>query len=274
MPGSMLEGFNSIPETIEAFRNGEFIVVLDDPGRENEGDLIIAAEEVTTEQMAFLIRHSSGIICAPLLPTRADRLDLPPMVVNNEDPRGTAYTLTIDAADDIVSTGISAHDRALACRRLAQDDAELEALVAAQQSQNGASNGHNHNHSAAASSSSASASPSKFTAAAAFRRPGHVLPLRARPGGVRERCGHTEAAVDFCRLAGKRRVAVISELVDDGEPVPGQALHRSPGMLRGDGCIAFAQKWGLKVCTISDLAAFLEKTHPSGAFPGPQADEA
>ncbi|CAK7219296.1 3,4-dihydroxy 2-butanone 4-phosphate synthase [Sporothrix bragantina] len=258
MPGSMLEGFNSIPETIEAFRNGEFIVVLDDPGRENEGDLIIAAEDVTTEQMAFLIRHSSGIICAPLLPTRADRLQLPPMVVNNEDPRGTAYTITIDAADDIVSTGISAHDRALACRRLAQDDAELEALVAAQQSQNG-SNGH---------------SSTPKTAAAAFRRPGHVLPLRARPGGVRERCGHTEAAVDFCRLAGKRRVAVISELVDDGEPVPGQALHRSSGMLRGDGCIAFAQKWGLKVCTISDLAAYLEKTHPSGSFPGPQADEA
>ncbi|CAK7265542.1 3,4-dihydroxy 2-butanone 4-phosphate synthase [Sporothrix epigloea] len=261
MPGSMLGGFNSIPETIEAFRNGEFIVVLDDPGRENEGDLIIAAEDVTTEQMAFLIRHSSGIICAPLLPTRADRFALPPMVTNNEDLRGTAYTLTIDAADDIVSTGISAHDRALACRRLAQDDAELEALVAARQSRNG-------------KSSSNGPVPSAITAAAAFRRPGHVLPLRARPGGVRERCGHTEAGVDFCRLAGKRRVAVISELVDDGEPVPGRALHRNPGMLRGDGCIAFAQKWGLKVCTITDLAAFLEKTHPSGTFPGPQTDEA
>ncbi|CAK7205535.1 3,4-dihydroxy 2-butanone 4-phosphate synthase [Sporothrix eucalyptigena] len=267
MPGSMLEGFNSIPETIEAFRNGEFIVVLDDPGRENEGDLIIAAEDVTTEQMAFLIRHSSGIICAPLLPTRADRFNLPPMVVNNEDPRGTAYTLTVDAADAIVSTGISAHDRALACRRLAQDDAELEALVASQQQSqngsNGSSNGSGNGHAAA-----------PVTAAAAFRRPGHVLPLRARPGGVRERCGHTEAAVDFCRLTGKKRVAVISELIDDGESVPGKPLRLNSGMLRGDGCIAFAQKWGLKVCTISDLAAYLEKTHPTGAFPGPQADEA
>ncbi|CAK7267658.1 3,4-dihydroxy 2-butanone 4-phosphate synthase [Sporothrix epigloea] len=265
MPGSMLGGFNSIPETVEAFQNGEFIVVLDDPGRENEGDLIIAAEDVTTEQMAFLIRHSSGIICAPLLPTRADRLALPPMVANNEDLRGTAYTLTIDAADSIVSTGISAHDRALACRRLAQDDAELEALVAARQSQNGSST---------SNGSSDGKVSSPITAAAAFRRPGHVLPLRARPGGVRERCGHTEAAIDFCRLAGKRRVAVISELVDDGEPVPGRALHRNSGMLRGDGCIAFAQKWGLKVCTITDLAAYLEKTHPDGAFPGPQTDEA
>ncbi|KAL1903351.1 3,4-dihydroxy 2-butanone 4-phosphate synthase [Sporothrix stenoceras] len=259
MPGPTLEGFNSIPETIEAFRDGQFIVVMDDPGRENEGDLIIAAEDVSTEQMAFLIRHSSGIICAPLLPTRADRLALPPMVVNNEDPRGTAYTLTIDAADAIVSTGISAHDRALTCRRLAQDDAELEAVVTAE-AQNGSANGNGH-----------SATPA--SAVNAFRRPGHVLPLRARHGGVRERSGHTEAAIDFCRLAGKRRVGVISELVDDGEPVPGQALHRGSGMLRGDGCIAFAQKYGLKICTITDLAAYLEKTHPTGAFPGSQVDE-
>lgn len=264
MPGPMLQGFNSIPETIEAFRDGQFIVVMDDPGRENEGDLIIAAEDVSTEQMAFLIRHSSGIICAPLLPTRADRLALPPMVVHNEDPRGTAYTLTIDAADAIVSTGISAHDRALTCRRLAQDNAELEAVVAAE-TQNGSANGNGNGH---------SVTPvTPASAVAAFRRPGHVLPLRARHGGVRERRGHTEAAVDFCRLTGKRRVAVISELVDDGEPVPGQALHRNSGMLRGDGCIAFAHKYGLKVCTISDLAAYLEKTHPSGPFPGPQVDE-
>ncbi|KIH88190.1 3,4-dihydroxy 2-butanone 4-phosphate synthase [Sporothrix brasiliensis 5110] len=284
MPGSTLEGFNSIPETIEAFHvrredvgellrwilltvpdppagDGQFIVVMDDPGRENEGDLIVAAENVSTEQMAFLIRHSSGIICAPILPTRADRLALPPMVPNNEDPRGTAYTLTIDASDAVVSTGISAHDRALTCRRLAQDDAELEAVVAAEaQKANGSTNGNGH-----------AAAP--ISAAAAFRRPGHVLPLRARHGGVRERSGHTEAAIDFCRLTGKRRAAVISELVDDGEPVPGQALHRGSGMLRGGGCIAFAQKYGLKICTITDLAAYLDKTHPTGPFPGPQVDE-
>ena len=238
--------------------NGEFVVVMDDPGRENEGDLIIAAEDIRTEQMAFLVRHSSGIICAPILPTRADRLALPPMVATNEDPRGTAYTLTIDAADAIVTTGISAHDRALTCRRLAQDDAELEAVVAA----------------TAKETQSKSTSSAPATAAAAFRRPGHVLPLRARPGGVRERCGHTEAAVDLCRLAGKRRVGVISELVDDGEPVPGKAIHNNSGMLRGDGCVAFAHKWGLKVCTISDMVAYLDKTHPSSEFPGPQVDEA
>ncbi|OAA61064.1 dihydroxy-2-butanone 4-phosphate synthase [Niveomyces insectorum RCEF 264] len=285
MPGSMIEpaGFNSIPETIQAFRDGQFIVVMDDPRRENEGDLIVAAEDVSTEQMAFMIRHTSGIICAPLLPARANRLALPPMVAHNEDPRGTAYTLTVDAADAAVTTGISAHDRALTCRRLAQDDAELAAVVAAEAQAaaataappppppsaaavpaNGSRNG----------SGSATAATAAV-AAAAFRRPGHVLPLRARPGGVRERRGHTEAGVDFCRLAGKRRVAVISELVDDGEPVPGEARHRNSGMLRGDGCVAFAQKWGLKVCTISDLVAYLDKTQPNGAsaFPGPTEDE-
>lgn len=249
-----LTGFDSIPEVIEAFRNGEFVVVMDDPGRENEGDLIIAAEDITTEQMAFLVRHSSGIICAPILPTRADRLALPPMVATNEDPRGTAYTLTIDAADSIVTTGISAHDRALTCRRLAQDDAELEAVVAA--------------------TAKETQSTGPINAVAAFRRPGHVLPLRARPGGVRERCGHTEAAVDLCRLAGKRRVGVISELVDDGEPVPGKAIHKNSSMLRGDGCIAFAQRWGLKVCTISDMVAYLEQNHATSQFDGPQVDEA
>ncbi len=245
---------------------------MDDPGREDEGDLIIAAEDVSTEQMAFLIRHSSGIICAPVLPSRADRLALPSMVASNEDPRGTAYTVTIDAADAAVSTGISAHDRALTCRRLAQSDAELEAVVAAARrnsSSNGGSNGSSNGH----SDGNGPAAPAPASAVGAFRRPGHILPLRARAGGVRERSGHTEAAIDFCRLAGKPRVGVISELVDDGEPVPGQALHRGAGMLRGEGCIAFAQKWGIKVCTIADLAAYLDKVHPSGAFPGPQDDE-
>ncbi|EFX03335.1 dihydroxy-2-butanone 4-phosphate synthase [Grosmannia clavigera kw1407] len=235
------KGFDSIPEAIQAFRDGQFIVVVDDPRRENEGDLIIAAEDVTTEQMAFLVRHSSGIICAPLLPARAARLGLPPMVADNEDVRGTAYTLTVDAADDVVTTGISAHDRALTCRRLADDDAVLAAV--------------------------AGSGPS------AFRRPGHVLPLQARLGGVCERRGHTEAAVDFCRLAGKRRVAVISELVDDGDAVPGQAIRTGSDMLRADGCIAFARTWGLKACTIADLVAYLEQTRPQ-KFAGPQEDEA
>lgn len=193
---------------------------MDDPGRENEGDLIIAAKDITTEQMAFMIRYSSGYVCAPITPSLTESLKLPQMVENSEDPRGTAYTVSIDAADPSVTTGISAHDRALTARTLADPNATP----------------------------------------ASFRRPGHVLPLRARPGGVRARRGHTEAGVDFCRLTGKPEVAVICELVEDGDEVSGRAVREGPGMMRGEGCIAFARKWGLKVCTIADLVDYLEKT--------------
>lgn len=194
--------------------------MLDDPHRENEGDLIIAAQAVTAEQMAFMVRYSSGLICAPMPGARCDALGLPPMAAENQDPKGTAYTLSVDGADAAVTTGISAHDRALTCRALADP----------------------------------SAGP------AAFRRPGHVFPLRARPGGVRVRPGHTEAGVDFCRLAGLPEVAVICELVEDGAEVPGRALRREPGMMRAEGCLKFARHWGLKVVTIEDLVAHIEKT--------------
>ncbi|KAI1777510.1 3,4-dihydroxy-2-butanone 4-phosphate synthase [Hypoxylon cercidicola] len=222
MPAATIDHnqFDSIPDTIAAFRNGDFVVVMDDLDRENEGDLIIAAENMTTEQMAFMVRHSSGLICAPITPALTESLKLPQMVENSEDVRGTAYTVSIDAADPSVTTGISARDRALAVRRLADPT----------------------------------------STPASFRRPGHVLPLRARSGGVRVRRGHTEAGVDLCRLAGKPEVAVICELVDDGEEVSGRAVREGPGMMRGEGCIAFARKWGLKVCTIADLADYLEKT--------------
>lgn len=200
--------------------DNQFVVVLDDPSRENEADLIIAAEAVTPQQMAFMVRHSSGLICAPILPQRTLDLDLPQMVTRNQDPRTTAYTISVDSADPSVTTGISAHDRALACRALADDASRPES----------------------------------------FRRPGHVFPLRAKVGGVRQRRGHTEAAVDLCRLAGKKPAAVICELVDDGAEVPGQAVREEPGMLRGEACIAFARKWGLKVCTIADMVEYLEKT--------------
>ncbi|KAJ4310613.1 3,4-dihydroxy 2-butanone 4-phosphate synthase [Fusarium piperis] len=212
--------FDSIPDSIEAFRNGEFLVVLDDPSRENEADLIIAAQDVTTEKMGFLIRHSSGYVCAPLSPALTIALDLPQMVPNSQDLRGTAYTVSVDSADPSVSTGISARDRALACRTLADPAARPES----------------------------------------FRRPGHILPLRSRPGGVRQRPGHTEAATEFCRLAGKTQAAAICEVIDDGDETPGQAVRHNPGMLRGEACIAFARKWGLKVCTIADLVAYVEKT--------------
>ena len=195
-------------------------MVLDDPGRENEADLIIAAEAITPQQMAFMVRHSSGLICAPILPQRTLDLDLPQMVQHNQDLRTTAYTISVDAADPSVTTGISAHDRALACRALADDASTV----------------------------------------ASFRRPGHVFPLRAKPGGVRQRRGHTEAAIDLCRMAGKKPAAAICELVEDGIEVPGQAIREEPGMMRGEACVAFARRWGLKVCTIEDMVQYLEKT--------------
>jgi len=209
--------FDTIESSIEAFRRGEFIVVLDSQDRENEGDLIIAAEDVTTEKMAFMVRHSSGLICAPIRTHLALSLDLPQMVTNNADPNRTAYTISIDSNDESVSTGISAHDRALTCRTLARPDVQ----------------------------------------ASDFRRPGHVFPLRAREGGVRVRTGHTEAAVELCRLAGKTEAGVICELVDDGEEVPGRAERRESGMLRRDGCLKFARRWGLKVCTIEELVDYV-----------------
>jgi 3,4-dihydroxy 2-butanone 4-phosphate synthase len=212
------KGFDSIESTIEAFRNGEFIVVLDSQDRENEGDLIIAAQDITTEKMAFMVRYTSGLICAPITAELARELELPQMVVDNEDPNRTAYTISIDSNDASVTTGISAHDRALTCRTLAS---------------------------------------SKATAAS-FRRPGHVFPLKARDGGVLERTGHTEAAVEFCRLAGKAPAGVICEMVDDGEPVQGQAAMREPGMMRRDACLEFGRNWGLKVCTIEDLVEYVK----------------
>ncbi|ETN37736.1 3,4-dihydroxy-2-butanone-4-phosphate synthase [Cyphellophora europaea CBS 101466] len=215
-PSPAPPAFDSIESTIKAFKNGEFIVVLDDEDRENEGDLIIAAEDVTTEKMAFMIRHTSGLICTPIPGDLAAQLELPQMVVSNEDPKRTAYTISIDASDDSVTTGISAHDRALTCRTLAHSKVKPES----------------------------------------FRRPGHVFPLRARDGGVLTRTGHTEAAVDFCRLAGKAPAGVICEMVDDGQEIPGRAERTEPGMMRRDACLEFGKRWGLKVCTIEDLVQY------------------
>jgi 3,4-dihydroxy 2-butanone 4-phosphate synthase len=143
------------------------------------------------------------------------------MVIDNTDPNRTAYTVSIDSNAPSITTGISAHDRALTCRQLADPNIRAEN----------------------------------------FRRPGHILPLRARVGGVRERRGHTEAAVDFCRLAGKPPAGVIGELVEEGELIEGKAeLGGSNGMMRRDACLKFGKRFGLKVCTIEDLVAYLEKT--------------
>lgn len=140
------------------------------------------------------------------------------MVEANTDPNRTAYTISIDASDQLITTGISAHDRALTCRTLADPRA------------------------------------STFS----FRRPGHVFPLRARDGGIKERKGHTEAAVSFCRLAGKASVGVICELVDDGDEVEGRAERIGGDMMRRDACLSFGRKWGVKVCTIEDLVKHVE----------------
>jgi 3,4-dihydroxy 2-butanone 4-phosphate synthase len=146
------------------------------------------------------------------------------MVVNNADPNRTAYTISIDSNDPSITTGISAHDRSLTCRQLAAPDVY----------------------------------------AGGFRRPGHVLPLCAKIGGVRERKGHTEAAVDFCRLAGKPPVGVIAELVEEGELCEGvPELRGNIGMMRRDACLKFGRKWGLKVCTIEDLIGYLESPDES-----------
>ncbi len=166
-----------------------------------------------------MIRHSSGLICTPIPASLTLSLDLPQMVQTNADPNRTAYTVSIDAEHPDTTTGISAFDRALTCRTLASPTA---------------TNG-------------------------SFRRPGHVFPLRAREGGIRERRGHTEAAVEFCRLAGKRPVGVICELVDDGVGAKKTAERVGGGMLRRDGCLAFGKMWGLKVCTIEDLVKYVER---------------
>ena len=166
-----------------------------------------------------MIRYSSGYICAPLPVSRAAALHLPQMVADNADPNRTAYAISIDANDESVSTGISAHDRSLTCRMLADPNAK----------------------------------------ASHFRRPGHILPLQARDGGVRVRRGHTEAAVDLCRLAGKQPVGVICEMINDGESVDGRPELVGGGMMRTDDCLKFGKKWGIKVCTIEDMVTWIEE---------------
>lgn len=169
--------FDSIPDALADFAQGKFVLVVDNEDRENEGDLIIAAEKVTTEQMAFMVRYTSGLICVPITPERSNQLILPLMVPNNSEKMKTAYTISVDYKHN-TTTGISAHDRALTARSLAD--------------------------------------PS-ITDPNDFNRPGHIFPLRYTRGGVLSRVGHTEASIDLCKLANLQPVGVICELVrDDG----------------------------------------------------------
>jgi 3,4-dihydroxy 2-butanone 4-phosphate synthase/3,4-dihydroxy 2-butanone 4-phosphate synthase/GTP cyclohydrolase II len=199
-------GLDPIEDAISAMAAGRPVLVVDNEDRENEGDIIFAAEHATPALMGWTVRYSSGVICVPLDGDRADALALPPMVAINEDAKGTAYTVSCDAAVGI-STGISATDRALTARILADPQSQPKSLT----------------------------------------RPGHVFPLRAVKGGVRERPGHTEAAVDLCRLAGLEPVGVIAEVVyDNGE------------MMRLDGLRGFALEHGCPLVSIADLVAYLE----------------
>jgi 3,4-dihydroxy 2-butanone 4-phosphate synthase/GTP cyclohydrolase II len=193
-----------IGEALHALRAGRPVIVVDAADRENEGDLIMPAEALTPEWMGFIIRHTSGVVCVPLTGERAESLGLAPMVEDNQDPKGTAYTVSCDAVSG-VSTGISAADRTRTVRALADPHATAED----------------------------------------FSRPGHVFPLIARPGGVLERPGHTEAGVDLARLAGFRPVSVIAELVhDDGE------------LMRLDALLAFGRLHGLAVISIEELIEY------------------
>ncbi|GAA1233143.1 bifunctional 3,4-dihydroxy-2-butanone-4-phosphate synthase/GTP cyclohydrolase II [Oryzihumus leptocrescens] len=203
----MTTALSTVEEALDALRRGLPVLVTDDEDRENEGDVILAAQTATEQWLAWTIRWSSGVVCAPMPDEVADRLELPPMVSRNEDPRGTAYTISVDAREG-VTTGISAADRARTVNLLADPATEASDLV----------------------------------------RPGHVFPLRAREGGVLVRAGHTEAAVDLCRLAGLSPVGVIAELVhDDG------AMMRLPAVLE------LGAKHELPVITIEQLIAWRQR---------------
>lgn len=200
--------FTPIPEAIKAFQNGEFLIVMDDESRENEGDLIIAAQFTTQSKMAFLVRHSSGYVCVPLSTDRANKLNLPLMATENNDRHGTAYTITVDYREG-TTTGISAHDRSLTARKLADPSVEADE----------------------------------------FMKPGHILPLRAVPGLLNERRGHTEAGVHLTKLAGLQPAAVICELVRDQDGL----------MMRLDDCVEFGKQHDIKIITIEQLVKYIEE---------------
>ena len=196
---------NTIDEAIEQIRRGGMVVVVDDEDRENEGDLIMAAEDVTPASMAFFLEHTSGLFCVPLEPERTDELDLPLMVVANTEALRTAFTVSVDYRHG-TTTGISAHDRAATIRSLIDP----------------------------------------ATRPTDLNRPGHIFPLRYRPGGVLKRAGHTEATVDLCRLAGKYASGVLCEIVTKDK----SDMARLPELTE------FAKEHNLPIVTIADLIRY------------------
>ncbi|WP_178984222.1 3,4-dihydroxy-2-butanone-4-phosphate synthase [Winogradskyella helgolandensis] len=196
---------NTIEEAIEDIKQGKVIIVVDDENRENEGDFLAAAEKVTPEMINFMATHGRGLICAPLTENRCEDLDLNMMVRNNTDPMETAFTISVDLRGNGVSTGISASDRAKTVKALVNADTKPFELA----------------------------------------RPGHIFPLVAKEGGVLRRTGHTEAAIDFARLAGFEPAGVIVEIMnEDG------TMARLPQLLK------VAQKFDLKIVSIEDLVAY------------------
>lgn len=199
---------HGVEAALIALARGDFVVVADDATRENEGDLIIAAETLTPQALSFMLRHTSGLVCVALTDERADELDLPLMVPKNSESQSTAFTVSVDYRYG-TSTGISASDRSAAIRALAQPAVGAES----------------------------------------FLRPGHVFPLRAKSGGVLERRGHTEAAVDLARLAGFEPAGALCEIVDDdGEMLRGAALEH------------FAVRHGLPFLHIAELVEYRQAT--------------
>ena len=199
---------NTINEAIDDVKSGKVIIVVDDEGRENEGDFICAAELVSNEIINFMAKHGRGLICVPLTDKRSKELNLNPMVINNTDPMDTAFTVSVDLKGNGVSSGISASDRSKT----------IKAIV------------------------------NKKTKSSDLARPGHIFPLIAKDGGVLRRTGHTEAAIDFSRLAGFSPAGVICEIMrEDG------LMARLPDLIN------LSKKLDLKIVSIEDLVAFRMK---------------
>ena len=197
--------FSTVEDAIASIARGEIVVVVDDEDRENEGDLIMAADAVTPEKIAFFINHTSGLICAPLTPERVEHLELPLMVSTNTEIQRTAFTVSVDYRHG-TTTGISASDRSATIKALADP----------------------------------------HTRASDLNRPGHIFPLRCRPGGVLKRAGHTEAAVDLARAAGMSPAGVLCEVVSEDK----STMARLPELE------AFSKKHGLHLISIADLIRY------------------
>jgi len=196
---------NSIEEAIEDVKNGKVIIVVDDENRENEGDFICAAEIASPEIINFMAKHGRGLICMPITDNRSKELNLNPMVVNNTDPMDTAFTVSVDLKGNGVTSGISASDRSKTIKAIVDNNTTPSDLA----------------------------------------RPGHIFPLIAKDGGVLRRTGHTEAAIDFARLAGFSPAGVICEIMTENG-----SMARVPDL------VIMANKLNLKIVSIEDLVAF------------------